>query len=399
MLWLATQLMYRFGNPPIVIVTDRTQLDEQIHGTFKACGFPDPIPAGSRKHLQSLLSNPRGKTIMTTIQKFGSKENHIHTDEKVIALVDEAHRTQYKFNAEAMRSAMPNAVFFAFSGTPIDKKNKSTYNVFGPLLDKYSFEESKNDGATLKIMYEDRMPDLYVEGADSIDHIFERVFSDLDQDTKHRLKKEYVTKEKIGEAPARIRKICLDLIDHYTTRIQPNGYKAMVVASSREVAVTYKRELDKLNAPRSKIIMTSHLGEKGKDGASWDEYYLTSEQREDEADRFKDANDATKILIVVDMLLVGYDVPIVQAMYLDKGLREHTLLQAIARVNRLYDVRKTYVDYCGITKDLQKALAIFEEEDIKGALEPAEKELEELKNRHQEVMLFFSDMCRVLKRQ
>lgn len=151
MLWLATQLMYRFGNPPIVIVTDRTQLDEQIHGTFKACGFPDPIPAQSRNDLQSLLSNPRGKTIMTTIQKFGSKENHIHTDEKIIALVDEAHRTQYKFNAEAMRSAMPNAVFFAFSGTPIDKKNTSTYNVFGPLLDKYSFKKSKNDGATLNL--------------------------------------------------------------------------------------------------------------------------------------------------------------------------------------------------------------------------------------------------------
>jgi type I restriction enzyme R subunit len=179
MLWLATQLMYRFGNPPIVIVTDRKQLDEQIHGTFKSCGFPDPIAARSRRDLQRLLSNPRGKTIMTTIQKFGSKENHIHTDEKVIALVDEGHRSQYKFNAEAMRSALPNAVFFAFTGTPIDKKNKSTYRVFGPLLDKYSFEESKQDGATLKILYENRMPDLYVEGGDSIDHIFERVFSDL----------------------------------------------------------------------------------------------------------------------------------------------------------------------------------------------------------------------------
>ena len=119
-----------------------------------------------------------------------------------------AHRTQYKFNAEAMRSAMPNAVFFAFSGTPIDKKNSSTYKVFGPMLDKYSFEESKEDGATLKILYEDRMPDLFVEGADTIDHIFERVFADLDKDTKQRLKKEYVTKEKISEAPARIRKIC-----------------------------------------------------------------------------------------------------------------------------------------------------------------------------------------------
>jgi type I restriction enzyme, R subunit len=396
MLWLATQLMFRFGNPPIVLVTDRKQLDEQIHGTFKACGFPDPISAKSRRHLQQLLSNPRGKTIMTTIQKFGSKESHIHTDEKVIALVDEGHRSQYKFNAEAMRSSMPNAVFFAFSGTPIDKKNKSTYKVFGPLLDKYSFEESKQDGATLKILYESRMPDLYVEGADSINQIFERVFSDLDQEKKDRLKKEYVIKEKIGEAPSRIRKICLDLIDHYTKRIEPNGYKAMLVATSREAAVTYKRELDKLNAPKSKIIMTSHLGEKGKDGrSSWDEYFLTPEQREEEADRFKSPDDPTKILIVVDMLLVGYDVPIVQVMYLDKGLREHTLLQAIARVNRLYDPAKTYgliVDYCGITKDLQKALAIFEEDDIKGALEPAEKELEELRIRHREAVSFFNDI-------
>jgi len=369
----------------------------QIHGTFKACGFPDPISAKSRRHLQQLLSNPRGKTIMTTIQKFGSKESHIHTDEKVIALVHEGHRSQYKFNAQAMRSAMPNAVFFAFSGTPIDKKNKSTYKVFGPLLDKYSFEESKQDGARLKILYESRMPDLYVEGADSINQIFDRVFSDLDQEKKDKLKKQYVTKEKISEAPSRIRKICLDLIDHYTKRIEPNGYKAMLVATSREAAVTYKRELDKLNAPKSKIIMTSHLGEKGKDGrSSWDEYFLTPEQREDEADRFKSPDDPTKILIVVDMLLVGYDVPIVQVMYLDKGLREHTLLQAIARVNRLADdPAKTYgliVDYCGITKDLQKALAIFEEEDIKRALEPAEKELEELRIRHREAMSFFSDI-------
>ena len=288
---------------------------------------------------------------------------------------------------------MPNAVFFAFSGTPIDKKNRSTYKVFGPLLDKYSFEESKQDGATLKIMYEGRMPDLYVEGADSIDQIFDRVFYGMDSDIKQRLKKEYVTKEKISEAPARVRKICIDLIDHYARHILPNGYKAMVVASSREAPITYKRELDKLNAPKSKIIMTSHLGEKGKDGASWDEYYLTSDQREDEADRFKDPEDTTKILIVVDMLLVGYDVPVVQVMYLDKGLREHTLLQAIARVNRIYDKAKTYgliVDYSGITKDLQKALAIFEEEDVKGALEPAEKEIEELRIRHKEAMSFFN---------
>lgn len=396
MMWFATQLMHKFGNPPIVIVTDRKQLDEQIEKTFKVCGFPDPIRAKSIRHLESLLKSAKGKTVMTTIQKFGTSSNHIHTGEKAIVLVDEAHRTQYKFNAEAMRSAMPNAVFFAFTGTPIDKKNKSTYRVFGPALDKYGFEESKADGATIKILYEERLPELFVEGGATIDQIFERVFIDLDEKTKDRLKKQYVTREKIAEAPARIKRICLDLVKHYTTHILPNGYKAMVVAPSREAAVTYKKELDKLNAPPSKIIMTSQLGEKGKDGTSWDQHYLTPEQREQESEKFKDPADPTKILIVVDMLLVGYDVPVAQVLYLDKGLREHNLLQAIARVNRPYDANKTYgliVDYCGITKELQKALAVFEEEDIKGALEPSNKEVDELRLRHLEVMSYFADIA------
>ena len=128
---------------------------------------------------------------------------------------------------------MPNAVFFAFTGTPIDKKNRSTYNVFGPMLDKYTFEESKADGATLRILHEERMPELYVEGADTIDQIFERVFADLDTNTKNKIKKQYVTKGEIAEAPARLRKICFDLIEHYSKRIQPNGHKAMLVAPSR----------------------------------------------------------------------------------------------------------------------------------------------------------------------
>lgn len=395
MLWLATQLMYKFENPPILLVTDRKQLDRQIHDTFKSCGFPEPEKARSSKHLEQLLRNPKGKTIMTTIQKFGSKGWHIYTDEKVIALVDEGHRTQYKFNAEAMREAMPNAIFFAFSGTPIDKKNKSTYRVFGPLLDRYSFEESKADGATLPIKYEGRLPSLFIEGAESIDQIFERVFSDLGNEEKDKLKRQYVTKEKISETPSRIRKICLDIIEHFTKTIQPNGFKAMIVATSREAAVTYKVELDKLNSPMSKIIMTSNLGEKGSNGSSWDEYYMTPEQREVESERFKDPENPIQILIVVDMLLVGYDVPILQVLYLDKGLREHSLLQAIARVNRPYDTLKTYgliVDYSGITKELQKALALFDEEDIKGALEPSEKELDDLKLRHAETMAFFNDL-------
>jgi len=240
------------------------------------------------------------------------------------------------------------------------------------------------------------LPDLFVEGEDeTIEQIFDRVFAHLTKDMKVKLKKQYVTKDSIAEAPSRIRTICNDLIDHFTKSIQPNGYKAMIVSTSREAAVTYKRELDKLGGPISKIVMTSHLGEKGKDGSSWDQYYLSEEQRERETNRFKSPEDATQLLIVVDMLLVGYDVPIVQVLYLDKGLREHTLLQAIARVNRPYDAGKQHgliVDYCGITKELQKALAILDEPDIKEVLIPFEKEVGELKIRHAEAISFFSDI-------
>jgi len=396
MLWFATQLMYQFGNPPILIITDRKQLDKQIHDTFKKCGFPSPIKAKSGKHLSELLSNPKGKTIMTIIDKFATGTT-IHTDEKVICLVDEAHRSQYKFTAEQMRKSLPNAVFYAFTGTPIDKRDKSTYRVFGPMLDKYGFLESQADGATVPIRYEGRLPELFVEGGETIDEIFERVFSDLNQEMKDKLKQQYVTKGKIAEAPSRIKRIALDLVKHYTTHIQPNGYKAMIVAPSREAAVIYKEELDKLNAPPSKIIMTSNLGETGKDGKSWDKYYLAPEHREQEAEKFKSRDEPTKILIVVDMLLVGYDVPICQVMYLDKGLREHNLLQAIARVNRPYDEPKTHgliVDYSGITKELQKALEMFEEQDLQGALEPIDEFVEELKLRHADAMAFFKDIDR-----
>ncbi len=395
MLWFASQLMFKFENPPIIIITDRKQLDKQIHETFKSCGFPAPIRAKNGKHLSELLQNPRGKTIMTIIDKFAVSEG-VHTDEKVICLVDEAHRSQFKVNAHQMRKAMPNAVFYAFTGTPIQKKERDDYRVFGPLLDKYGFRESQADGATIPIKYEGRLPELFVEGDDTIDQVFERIIGQdpsVTPELKDRLKKQYVTKGAIAEATSRVKRIALDIVNHYTNHILPNGYKAMIVASSREAAVLYKRELDKLNAPPSKIIMTLNLGEKGKDERSWDEFFLSNEQREQESEKFKSPEDPTKILIVVDMLLVGYDVPICQVMYLDKGLREHNLLQAIARVNRPYDEAKTYgliVDYSGITKELQQALEMFEEQDIEGALEPLDNQLRELHERHLDVMSYFA---------
>jgi type I restriction enzyme, R subunit len=399
MLWFASQLMYKFGNPPIIIVTDRKQLDKQIHDTFKKCGFPSPIRTKNGKHLAELLQNPKGKTIMTIIDKFATEHN-AHTDEKVIVLVDEAHRSQYKVNSEQMRESMPNAVFYGFTGTPIDKKDHNTRRVFGPVIDKYGFRESQEDGATLPIRYQGRLSELFVEGGETIDELFDRIIGSdpsITEELKDKLKKQCVTKGKIAEAPSRIKRIALDLVKHYTTHIEPNGYKAMLVAPSREAAILYKKTLDELNAPPSKVIMTSNLGEKGKDEQSWDKYFLSDTQREQEAEKFKSADDPTKIIIVVDMLLVGYDAPICQVLYLDKGIREHNLLQAIARVNRPYDEPKTHgliVDYSGVTKELQTALEMFEKDDIEGALDPIDEFVQLLKDRHADAIVFFKDIDR-----
>ena len=386
MVWFATQLLFKMKNPPILIVTDRRQLDAQIHSTFKACGFPQPIQADNKEHLKTELKNPRGKTIMSTIQKFGTPGSDVFTNERVFVLVDEAHRTQFGWNAAQMRQAMPNAVFFGFSGTPIDKKQRSDFQVFGPLIDKYSFEESKNDGATLPVKHDERMANLFLEDDETIDSIFNRVFKELPADVKAELKQRYVQKSDIAEAPERIKRIVSDLIEHFNTTIGINGYKGMVVCSSREAAVIYHKELKKQGGPTSKIIMTSEQDEIGKDGTSWREYYLPDEERQRISEQFKNPDDPIKLLIVVDMLLVGYDAPILQVLYLDKSLKEHALLQAMARVNRLYDAAKTYgliVDYWGVAKNLQKALEIFEKEDIAGVYDSLEQDLINLESRTQ----------------
>ena len=378
MVWFATQLLFKMKNPPILIVTDRRQLDKQIHNTFKSCGFPAPIQAKNKEHLTTELQNPIGKTIMSTIQKFGTPGSDIFTNERVFVLVDEAHRTQFGWNAAQMRQAMPNAIFFGFSGTPIDKNQRSDFQVFGPLIDKYSFEESKNDGATLPVKYEGRMSNLFLEDDETIDSIFDRIFSDLPEDRRAELKQKYAAKSDIAEAPERIRKIVSDLIEHYNSRIGINGYKGMIVCSSRDAAVIYEKELKKQGGPAARIIMTVSSDEVGKDGMSWRDYHLEDNEMQRVTEEFKNPDDPTKILIVVNMLLVGYDAPVLQVLYLDKSLKEHALLQAMARVNRLYDAAKTYgliVDYYGVSKNLQKALEIFEKEDIAGAYDSLDQDL------------------------
>ena len=396
MVWLAQQLKRKFGNPTVLVVTDRKQLDKQIHSTFKNCGFPNPIKASDKENLKSLIENNKGQTIMTTIQKFPffkDVEPHAVSDETVFVLIDEGHRTQYGLTAADMRIALPNAIFYAYTGTPLMKKSK-TQSAFGTYVDKYKLSESEADGATIPIFYSSSKVKLSVDNGDSIDKVFDRIFKDKDEETKAKIRQQYANPTAIAESPDRIKKIAINIVDHYEKSIQENGFKAMIVAPSRKAAVRYKEALDDMHAPESKIIMTGRPEDK-KFG--WDKYWLTASDRELYAEKFKKPmnEEPLSILIVVDMLLTGFDAPILQVMYLDQGLKEHTLLQAIARVNRPYGETKTrgfIVDYWGNSKNLKDAFELYDDADIENSVKQLEDQFQVLDIRHEQVMSYFKDV-------
>jgi type I restriction enzyme, R subunit len=403
MLWLALKLRRDpdHDNPTIVIVTDRVDLDEQITKTFIACGVPNPERAESVRAMRELLSGATGKTVMTTVQKFqelagagdpkkrSTREEHpvLSMASNIFVLVDEAHRSQYGGLAANLRQALPNACLFGFTGTPIDKKDRSTLQTFGSYIDTYTIEQAVADGATVPIFYEGRLPELRIIG-NTLDAIFDRVFADRSEEEREAIKKKYATEASIAGAPKRVEAICLDLIDHFTRFIRPNRFKAQIVTCSREVAALYKETLDRLNAPQSAVIFSAS----NKDGDHLVRHHTSEDQRKSLVnEHFLKSGDPLSILVVCDMLLTGFDAPVEQVMYLDAPLKEHTLLQAIARVNRTAD-NKTYgliVDYWGVSEALQEALAIFAPSDIKGALTPKGDELPRLQARHAAVLRFF----------
>ena len=404
MLWLALKLRRDAAQqqPTIVIVTDRTKLDGQIAGVFTACGFPNPERADSVRGLRRILEHPTGKTVMTTIQKFqditgpsnAPRSHTVHPTlseaTNIFVMVDEAHRTQYKSLAANMRQALPNACFLGFTGTPIDKKDRSTLRTFGPYIDTYTIEQAVHDKATVPIFYESRLPELQIIGQ-TIDKVFDHVFADRTEDERAAIKQRFATESAIAGAPRRIEAICLDLIDHFTKFIAPNRFKAQVVTTSRHAAVTYKEALDRLNGPESALIMSSGHNDEER-LARW---HLPKEKQDRLIERFKDPDDPLAILVVCDMLLTGFDAPVEQVMYLDAALREHTLLQAIARVNRPHGDEKTYglvVDYWGVSAKLQDALAVFSSTDVQGALTPNVDELPRLQSRHAAAMRFFQSI-------
>ena len=352
-------------------MTDRGDLDNQISGTFRRCGFPNPVQARTVKHLRELLRGGAGQTILTTVQKFQDAleagrrqaEHPVLNDaSNVFVMVDEAHRTQYKNLAGNMRAALPAACFLGFTGTPIDKKDRSTPRTFGPYIDTYTIQQAVEDGATVPIFYESRLPDVQIQGGETLDQLFDRMFGDLSPDEREALKRRYGTETAIAGAPQRVKRVCLDLMDHFENYIRPNGLKAQIVVPTRDIAVTYKETLDSLNGPASALIMSGT----NDDTARLARWHRSKEEIDTYIRQFKDRDDPLSVLIVCDMLLTGFDAPAEQVMYLDSPLREHTLLQAIARVNRTAD-GKTYglvVDYWGVSNRLTDALAIFDPGEI-----------------------------------
>ena len=406
MLWLATKARRnpRLANSTIVTVTDRTQLDNQISNTFRRCGFPAPEQIGRSKpepeevrlrrrarspnqvdpvDLQTALQRGGGRTFMTTIQKFeealetpDGSLSVLNDSDNVIIMVDEAHRTQYGLLGARMSQALPNAALVGFTGTPIDKGfGRSTMGHFGPLIDAYTIPQSVADGATVPIMYEARLPDLNIQGPATLDKLFDAIFHQQTEEERGRISRRFANKETIAEAEQRIRMISLDIAEHFKDKVKPNGFKAQVVAPSRAAALRYSQNLNDFGVRAYPIITTS-----ANDGP---EFQAARGLNQDQVtNAFVDPAGEPEVLVVVDMLLTGFDAPVEQVLYLDRALREHGLLQAVARVNRRFShehegvlTEKNYglvVDYHGVSQNLQEAFESFDWPDVQDTMAPVE---------------------------
>jgi len=387
-------------NPTVLIVVDRIDLDTQITGTFTGADIPNLEKADTREKLQQLLAQDVRKIIITTIFKFGEADGALNERNNIIALVDEAHRTQEGDLGRKMRDALPNAFLFGLTGTPINRFDKNTFYAFGAdedakgYMSRYGFEESIRDGATLKLHFEPRLLELHIDKA-AIDAAFKEMtggLSDLDKDN---LGKTAAKMAVLVKTPERIRHVCEDIVQHFLSKVEPNGFKGQIVTFDRESCLLYKTELDKLLPPEaSEIVMTVSANE-----PQYKPFARTRDEEERLLDRFRDPNDPLKLIIVTSKLLTGFDAPILQAMYLDKPLRDHTLLQAICRVNRTYSEQKTHgliVDYLGIFDDVAKALE-FDDKSVTAVVSNIQELKDRLPEAMQKCLAFFAGVDRTVE--
>lgn len=363
-------------NPTVIIVDDRLDLESQITAQFHSSDVGNLETAGTRDQLMTMLRQDIRKIIITTIFRFQEVGGELSPRDNIIVMVDECHRTQEGDLGIKMRTALPNAFFFGMTGTPINRIDKNTFATFGASEDrsgymsKYSFSDSIRDHATLPLNFEPVPIDLRVD-RDTMDREFDVLTDTLSDSDKAELSKR-VNMQAIMYNPQRIHKVCAHIAKHFTDKINPNGYKAQVVVYDRPCCIKYKNELDKILGPECSTIVMDTNDDKA------DEYKAYHRSKDEEAkilDRFRDPNDPLKIVIVTAKLLTGFDAPILQVMYLDKPMKDHTLLQAICRTNRTYDDGKTHgliVDYIGIFDNVAKALD-FDEGSMKKVISNIEE--------------------------
>jgi len=366
-------------NPTIVVLTDRNDLDDQLFATFSRCQDllrQLPIQAESRAHLRQLLDREVGGVIFTTIQKFfpeekGSRHPPLSDRWNIIVIADEAHRSQYDFIdgfARHMRDALPNASFIAFTGTPLELDDRNTRQVFGDYISIYDIQRAVEDGATVPIYYESRLAKLALpeELKPRIDEEFEEVTEGEELERKEKLKTKWAQLEAIVGAPPRLRMVAGDIVNHFERRLEALDGKAMIVCMSRRIAVDIYNEIVRLRPQWHhedddkgviKVVMTGSAS----DPPEWQPHIRNKQRREHIARRFRDPDDPLKIVIVRDMWLTGFDCPVLHTMYIDKPMRGHTLMQAIARVNRVFRDKPggLVVDYIGLARDLKEALAVY----------------------------------------
>lgn len=379
----------QLNNPTIVVLTDRNDLDQQLFETFSNCQQlirQTPVQAENRNHLQSLLSVASGGVVFTTIQKFMPEEKggtypKLSDRRNIVVIADEAHRSQYDFidgYARHMRDALPNASFIGFTGTPIEKEDKNTQAIFGEYVDIYDIQQAVEDGATVRIFYESRLAkiELNPEEQEIIDQRIEEVTEEDELTERQQRFAKWTQQEAIVGSEKRLEQVAADIVKHFEQRSEVFDGKGMIVCMSRRICVAlfdaiikirpewYSGEDDK---GAIKVIMTGS----SSDPLDWQEHIRNKPRRKSIGDRLKDPKDGLKLVLVRDMWLTGFDAPCLHTLYVDKPMTGHNLMQAIARVNRVFKDKEggLIVDYLGIAQDLKKALSVYTASGGKGKIE------------------------------
>ena len=377
------------ANPTLVVLTDRNDLDDQLFATFSMCRDlirQTPVQAGSRDDLQKLLNRASGGVIFTTLQKFGEIAEPLTTRRNVVVIADEAHRSQYGFKAKVdaktgeisygfakyLRDALPNASFIGFTGTPIEADDVNTPAVFGHYIDVYDISRAVEDGATVPIYYESRLAriELNEDEKPKIDAEVDDLTEDDSEADQERFKKKWSTVEALVGSDKRLVLVAKDMVDHFENRVAALDGKAMGVCMSRRICVKLYDEIIQLrpdwhslddNAGAIKIVMTGAAS----DPQEWQQHIGNKARRDLLAQRVRDPKDPLKLVIVRDMWLTGFDAPCMHTMYVDKPMRGHGLMQAIARVNRVFRDKPAglIVDYIGIAQNLKSALQQYSKND------------------------------------